>query len=197
MANKPNETNKAKADEANSAILTNKALKAIKVDDISLTKYSAILLKEKIYFEIFCNRNNQLGLDLAIVVMANMANELDVTKGRDELKELIAAKGQVLARGHAGGKVVAKGRARGHVVARGCARGKVVAKGRARGHVVARGRARGKFVAKGQARGYVVARSHAGGEFMAKGCARGKVLARGHDKGKPLKWLRCSQRKLE
>ncbi len=103
--------------------MTNKAIKAIKVDDISLTKYSSILLKEKIYFEIFCNRNNQLGLDLAIVVMANMANELDVAKGRDELKELVAAKGQVLARGHSRGKVVAKGQARGHVVARGRARG--------------------------------------------------------------------------
>ncbi len=80
----------------------------------SLTKYSAILLKEKIYFEIFCDCNNQLGWDLAIMVdkaisMANMANELDVAKGCDELKELIAAKGQVLARGHARGKVVAKG----------------------------------------------------------------------------------------
>ncbi len=43
------------------------------------------------------------------MVMANMADELDVSKGHDELKELVAAKGQVLARG----------RTRGHVVARG------------------------------------------------------------------------------
>ena len=62
--------------------------KAIATILYSLTKYSAMLLKEKIYFEIFCNRNNQLGLDLAIVVdkaicMANMTNELDVAKGRD------------------------------------------------------------------------------------------------------------------
>ncbi len=55
----------------------------------SLTKYSAVFLKEKIYFEIFCNCNNQLGLDLAIVVVdkaictANMTNELDVAEGRD------------------------------------------------------------------------------------------------------------------
>ncbi len=54
----------------------------------SPTKYSAVFLKEKIYFEIFCNRNNQLGLDLAIVIdkaicMANMTNELDVAEGRD------------------------------------------------------------------------------------------------------------------
>jgi hypothetical protein len=49
VANKPNEANKAKADEANGAILTNKAVEAIKVDDTSLTKYSAILLKEKMY----------------------------------------------------------------------------------------------------------------------------------------------------
>ncbi len=54
----------------------------------SLTKYSAVFLKEKIHFEIFCNRNNQLGLDLAIVIdkaicMANMTNALDVAKGRD------------------------------------------------------------------------------------------------------------------
>ncbi len=109
--------------------MTDKAIKAIKVDDISLTKYSAILLREKIYFEIFWDRNNQLGLDLAIVVMADMANELDVAKGRDELKVLVAAKGQVLARGRARGKVVAKGQARGHVVPRGQARGEVVAKG--------------------------------------------------------------------
>jgi hypothetical protein len=80
-------------------------------------------LKEKIYFEIFWDCNNQLGLDLAIVVMANMANDLDVSKGCDELKELVAAKGQVLARGRARGHVVARGWARGHVVARGHARG--------------------------------------------------------------------------
>ena len=54
----------------------------------SLTKYSAVFLKEKIYFEIFCNRNNQLGLDLAIEVdkaicMADMTDELDVAKGHD------------------------------------------------------------------------------------------------------------------
>ncbi len=54
----------------------------------SLTKYSAVFLKEKIYFEIFCDCNNQLGLDLAIVVdkaicMANMTNKLDVAEGRD------------------------------------------------------------------------------------------------------------------
>ncbi len=54
----------------------------------SPTKYSAVFLKEKIYFEIFCNRNNQLGLDLAIVVdkaicMADMTNELDVAEGCD------------------------------------------------------------------------------------------------------------------
>ncbi len=53
VANKPDETDKAKANEANGVILTDKAIKAIKVDDISLTKYSAILLNEKIYFEIF------------------------------------------------------------------------------------------------------------------------------------------------
>ncbi len=54
----------------------------------SPTKYSAVFLKNKIYFEIFCNRNNQLRLDLAIVVdkaicMADMTNELDVAEGRD------------------------------------------------------------------------------------------------------------------
>ena len=54
----------------------------------SPTKYSAVFLKEKIYFEIFCNCNNQLGLDLAIVVdkaicMADMTDELDVAEGRD------------------------------------------------------------------------------------------------------------------
>jgi hypothetical protein len=54
----------------------------------SLTKYSAVFLKEKMYFEIFCNRNNQLGLDLAIVVdkaicMADMTNELDMAEDRD------------------------------------------------------------------------------------------------------------------
>jgi hypothetical protein len=61
--------------------LTDKTIEAIKVDDISLTKYSAIILKENIYFEIFWDCNNQLGLDLAIVVMANMADELDMAKG--------------------------------------------------------------------------------------------------------------------
>ncbi len=54
----------------------------------SPTKYSAVFLKKKMYFEIFCNRNNQLGLDLAIVVdkaicMADMTDELDVAKDRD------------------------------------------------------------------------------------------------------------------
>ncbi len=54
----------------------------------SPTKYSAVFLKEMMYFEIFCNRNNQLGLDLTIVVdkaicMADMTDELDVAKGRD------------------------------------------------------------------------------------------------------------------
>ncbi len=263
VANKPDEAHKAKTNEANGAILTNKALEAIEVDDISLTKYyllselyfgiwghnnplgadkaielekldeanqpiiwhwwfdedgfveaavnasianiaipdksiatilyslikySAILLKEKIYFEIFCGRNNQLRLDLAIVVdkaisMANMDDELDVAEGRNELKEPVVVKGQVLARGRTRGKVVAKGRARGHVVARGHARGKVVAKGWARGHVVARGRARGNVVAKCQARGHVVARSRTGAEFMARGRARVKVLSRGRAKG--------------
>ncbi len=57
----------------------------------SLTKYSAILLIEKIYFEVFCDCNNQLGLDLAIVIMANMANELDMAGGRIKLKEIVAA----------------------------------------------------------------------------------------------------------
>jgi hypothetical protein len=60
--------------------------KAVATILYSLTKYSAIFLKEKIYFEIFCNRNNQLGLDSAIVVMANMVNELDVAKGRETNK---------------------------------------------------------------------------------------------------------------
>ncbi len=83
--------------------------KAIAIILYSLTKYSAILLKEKIYFEIFYDCNNQLGLDLAVVVMANMANELVVAKGCDELKDLVTAKGQVLARGRARGKFVAKG----------------------------------------------------------------------------------------
>jgi hypothetical protein len=53
VANNPNEADKTKADEATGAILTDKAVKAINVDDISLTKYSAILLNEKIYFKIF------------------------------------------------------------------------------------------------------------------------------------------------
>ncbi len=52
MANKPDEANKAKADEANGAILTDKAVEAIKVDDISLTKYFAVYAKDKGYFGI-------------------------------------------------------------------------------------------------------------------------------------------------
>ncbi len=60
--------------------------KGIVIIFYSLTKNSEVFLKEKINFEIFCNRNNQLGLDLVIVVdkaihMANMTNELDVAKG--------------------------------------------------------------------------------------------------------------------
>ncbi len=79
------------------------------------------------------NALNTVNKAVCVANMTNKFDELAVAEGRDELKELVAANGQFLVRGHARGKFVAKGRARGHVVARGCARGEVVAKGQKAG----------------------------------------------------------------
>jgi hypothetical protein len=49
VANKPDEANKIKANEANGAILTEKAIKAIKDDDISLKKNYSL---SELYFGI-------------------------------------------------------------------------------------------------------------------------------------------------
>ncbi len=67
----------------------------------SLTKCFAIFLKDKRYFGISYDCNNELGLNLTIVAnkangVANMTNELDelvVAKGRDELDKLVVVKG--------------------------------------------------------------------------------------------------------
>ncbi len=62
VANKPDEANKIKANEANGAILTEKAIKAIKDDDISLKKNYSL---SELYFGIW-GHNNQLGADKAV-----------------------------------------------------------------------------------------------------------------------------------
>jgi hypothetical protein len=79
------------------------------------------------------NAFNTVDKAVGVTNTTNKLDELAVVEGRDEFKELVVAKGQVLARGCARGEVVAKGRAIGHVVTRGRARGKVVGKGCARG----------------------------------------------------------------